>query len=204
MKKFVAMILSSALAFGISAAGTTAVTFGLSTPVVLGMVGLAIDYNKWTSSQTNLQGVADQAALSSARELRLASPSASNIQTVAQNYVLAALKHEDNVPTVTTTVAADMSSVTVDIVEAVSTVLAQPLGLASTSIHVKAKAKVSNGPPLCLLILDPTASNAMEAKSGSVINATGCATYSNSKASNSIAVKDSSVLRSAYVCACGG
>ena len=44
----------------------------------------------------------------------------------------------------------------------------------------------------------------MEAKSGSVINATGCATYSNSKASNSIAVKDSSVLRSAYVCAGGG
>ena len=73
-------------ALSASVSGTTAVIFGVSAPVVLGVGGLAIDYANYTGQLTSLQSVADQAALSAANELKLSSSTPALVQQLAIDY----------------------------------------------------------------------------------------------------------------------
>src|SRR4051812_9640370 len=67
--------------------GSTALTFALATPVLLGAVALAVDYSNLSLRKTRLQEVADTAALAGARELRLANATTGPAIAVAQNLV---------------------------------------------------------------------------------------------------------------------
>src|SRR5215210_7732262 len=73
--------------FATNAAGNAALVFGLSAPVVFGLVGVAVDYSTWTRQTTVLQKAADNAALAAANELRVAEPDRKRIQAVADAVV---------------------------------------------------------------------------------------------------------------------
>ncbi len=217
------LVLAAFCAFGAANGGNTAIIFGASAPVVLGAVGLSLDYAKWSGAHSKLQAIADQAALAAARELKLAGATAPKIQAAAtmmaatamtdtptaiQNlaagFAAAAAGADPNIPTVNTIVPADLSSVTVELSQTVPTILAQPLGLPFVTVTAKAKARVTSGLPLCLLTLDPVAKADLLIGLGSNITATGCAVRSNSKDPESITVQDSSVLKSQSACTSGG
>src|SRR4051812_20959254 len=67
--------------------GSTALTFALAGPVLLGAVALSVDYSNLSLRKSRLQELADSAALSGARELRLANPSNGPVIAAAQHYV---------------------------------------------------------------------------------------------------------------------
>ena len=202
MRSLTRLLASGMLAFSGSVSGSTAIIFGTSTPVLLGTVGLAVDYNNYTRARTNLQGVADDAALSAAHELKLSTSTPALVQQLAIDYVNGTMAGAP--PAISATVPANKSSVTVKLTQKVKTVMPQALGLPFASISVQARAMVTNTAPLCLLTLDSTLAKDMTISLGSNINAASCAVYSNSNAPDSINVTDASMLNSAFACVRGG
>ncbi|HKG83124.1 MAG TPA: pilus assembly protein TadG-related protein [Beijerinckiaceae bacterium] len=55
--------------FGRNQRGNVAMVFGFTAPVLIGMVGAAVDYSTLSARRTELQGIADAAALSAAKVL---------------------------------------------------------------------------------------------------------------------------------------
>src|SRR4051794_23668177 len=64
-----------------------AVIFGLALPVLLGSVGVAVDYSMASATRARMQGVADAAAINSAREFQVARATRDSVAAVAQSYV---------------------------------------------------------------------------------------------------------------------
>ena len=55
-------------------------TFALATPVVFGVVGVAIDYSMASATRTKMQMVADSAAINSVREFQIAKATADGVE----------------------------------------------------------------------------------------------------------------------------
>lgn len=214
------MILTSFLS---ASQGSTAVVFGASAPVALGVTGLALDYSKWNGSRSKLQQIADQAALAAARELKLAGATPTlakasvmmaaaaamtdqptQIADLAKRFASAAVANDPNIPVINVTVPSDLSSITVEMTQTVPTILAQPLGLPFATVTAKAKAKVTSSVPLCVLLLDPAAPKELSVTGTSTVNASGCAVKANSTDPKAISVLDSAVLTSRAACVAGG
>lgn len=190
--------------FAMATSGSTAMIFGVSTPVVMGTIGLAMDYSSYSAALGNLQSVADQAALSAAKELKLSTATPTMIEQLAADYVLGAIADKGNPPVVTTNVPLNKKFVNVKIRQKVKTIMPQALGLPFAQIAVQARAVVTNTAPLCLLTLDPLLPQDLTISLGSNINAASCAVYSNSTDAAGLNVADSSVLNSAFICTSGG
>ncbi len=202
LRSFGRFVAAAIVGMSSSISGSTAVVFGTSAPVLLGATGLALDYTSYSGARTNLQSVADQAALSAARELKLATTTPAIVQQIATDYVQGAMGAA--APSISTSVPANKSSATVKLTKKVKTVMPQSLGLPFATISVSARAVVTNMAPLCLLTLDTSLPQDMTISLGSNINAASCAVYSNSSDPAAINVADSSVLNSAFACTRGG
>src|SRR5262249_20346199 len=72
-------------------AGSTSITFAIMVPVIMGAVGLGVDYVRAAATRTKMQAVADAAAISSARELQMAKSDPNKIAAIATNYVTSQL-----------------------------------------------------------------------------------------------------------------
>ncbi|MCA3630687.1 MAG: pilus assembly protein, partial [Methylobacterium sp.] len=70
--------------FAHNRSGAAALMFALTLPVLLGGVGLAVDYAVISHQQASLQSASDSAALGAARELIIAEPSPQRVQAVAK------------------------------------------------------------------------------------------------------------------------
>ncbi len=184
--------------------GNVAVVLALATPALLGATGLALDYANWTRSKTILQNLADQAALTGARELRLGNSSDPVIAQVVLNAVSASAASLPAAPSVTTVVAADRSNVSVTLAENVATVLPQSLGLPFATVRVNARARVLGGSPLCLLSLDRAAASGLNASLASKVTASSCSIYSNAASPTGVAASDTSRITSDFTCSAGG
>lgn len=184
--------------------GGVMVVFAVSLPVLFGAVGLAIDYGNATRVRVSLQVVADQAALTAARELRLGNSNDTIVSQVASNFARASLPASQSTIDVSSSISSDRTSLTVTIVKAVDTVFPQQLGLPFASVRVNARARVLGGAPLCLLALDTAAPTGLSVSLSSNITANACAVYSNSKSATSLAASDTSRVNATSACSGGG
>jgi Flp pilus assembly protein TadG len=195
-------LLKRRLTYLRDARGSTAITFALALPAMLGAGGAAIDYASTMAAKAKLQAVADGAALASAKELRLGNSSATTATQVARAYVTSALPDPSVV--FSDSVASDNSSITVNLQQSVQTNLLQFVNASLATVHASATAKVVGGQPICVVALEAQAYKTIYLQQNASINASGCSIYSNSKSKFGIVVMDKSAVTAAFACSAGG
>jgi Flp pilus assembly protein TadG len=201
--------------------GNAAVLLALFFPVILGVGALAVDAAHLYAMKTRLQGAADAAALAAAGVL----PDERTARDVAADYAgrnLPAGRHGrtlaaddiafgrwDEAAKVVRVGAspADAVAVTLRRAEAngnpVATFFAAALGVDSVDVAAGAVAR-AKGDPICILALEPDASDAIRLEGPSRIEARGCAVRVNSAAGAALKVGPVARVAAASVCVRGG
>jgi Flp pilus assembly protein TadG len=206
-------LLSSLMArlgiFRDNRAGNVALNFAIAAPALLGFVGVAIDLTNLNQSKTQLQSVADSAALAAAREMRLGNAAQDTIDQVARNYVNSIVYSTTRLTGVqtSTSIAADFTNVTVNLVGQTGSLFATRIGVASPSVSASARASVKGGAPLCMVTLKSNSllmNYGIKVGANSSLLAPGCSIYSNNQTPKSLWVNAASRISAATVCAAGG
>ena len=177
-----------------------AVVFGLAVPVIVGAVGVAVDYSFANATKSKMQSVADAAALSAARELQMAQSNPDRIIAVAESYVTSQLKD------VSSRTKVDTSELTVQVVLEKDHEMFIGKVISANKVHLQASAtaKMSGGLPLCLVGLDLGAPGTIRLEKNARLTAPGCLVQSNSQSPKGLVSKDNAVMRAGYICSAGG
>lgn len=185
--------------------GGAALTFALSTPVLLGVTALAVDYTDLSSRKQRMQQLADSAALAGAREMRLGNQASDAVDGVARNFV------DGNANMVTTapiafagSVSADKSSYTVTLSADLPTYVAKAMGVMTTAVGARATAKLTSGPPICVVGLDTNSNSTIDLNNSAKMMGNGCSVFSNSNKPQGIHTSGGALLQSSYTCSVGG
>ncbi len=176
--------------------GAIAILTALMLPAMLAAGALILDGGLWMVESTRLQIAADAAANGVGyllADTALQGETAAQQQAVLQSVALAeADGASDNaallgslVTPVSVSVASDWSSATVTLTARAGSVLAGVFGLSGPTLT--ATATVGSAPAgACVLALNPSASDAIDANNMGVIKATGCGIFADSSAGDAI------------------
>lgn len=170
--------------------------FGLSVPVLAVLACGAVDLAAVSADRTTLQDTADSAALAAAKQLTLAAdPTA--VGQRAQDFVAGQLTKlsAEVTYTVTTTVAADRSSVTVAISGVRASFFANMLPPGGWKLHAEATAAPMGRRPLCVLATGATPKDGIFMGGTSQMTAPRCLVHTN----DHITVSNSALLQAAAV-----
>jgi Flp pilus assembly protein TadG len=187
--------------------GQVAIIFTLVIPVLVGSVGMAVDYTAWTAQVRKLQGTADAAAIAAVRELYLANTTDGQVEAVA---ALVARAQFDNSGrsstglTVATDIRHDRGAVQVTVSQAREIYFSQVFGTSFADLAATAVARAAGGGRICVIGLDDYASGTVRLERESRLTAPRCAVYSNSLSSSGIDVSGLSMLDAELVCSAGG
>ncbi len=193
--------------FWANAGGQVAIVFTLVVPILMGGLGLAVDYTAWTAQDRKLQGVADAAALAAARELYLANASDSQIEAVARSVAMAQVANAGGSTTglsVKARLIDGRSAVEVGVSQQRVTYFADFLATSLPNISADAVARAVGGGRLCVLALDEAASTAVSLRQEAQINAATCAVVSNSTSSSGVDVANKALIAAELICSAGG
>jgi Flp pilus assembly protein TadG len=172
----------------------------LSLPVVVGTMGIALDYTRMFAERTRLQAMADSAAITAAHEFQIANADEGQITAVADAY----LKANAADATATTEVNMETRSIAVELAEGFSPTLSVVLGITPTTLTVRAVAHQTGGEPICLIGLDTKRPGTVSLEKAAELTAPGCAVYSDSTSQNGLRSKDDAVLHAGLICSAGG
>lgn len=182
--------------------GSTALWFALALPAVMAAAGVAVDYGWANAERHKLQDVADAAATAAARELTFVRPDPTRVAALAIAFA------KDHLPSIAST--AQFGAQVIDKNTAVTVTISYdaplplPITAKSALIGVSATARVSGGPPICVVVLEDKAGNAMYMQKFARMTGDGCAVYSNSKNPTGLRGQDSAKLSAALICSAGG
>ena len=192
----------------VSRSGNFALVLALVAPLLVGLVGGALDFLTFKNQQSHMQNVADSAALAAAREATVKNWSQSAVQALAET--IAATGFNDVNPA-----GGAVYSVKATLDEKGKTVRVQLdmdhhryflLGYfrGSPQIRVEAAATVSGDMPICIVGLEQAVAETIAIKDQSTILADACAVQSNSTSTEGIFVDDKASLDSGSTCSAGG
>ncbi len=187
-----------------SSAGSTIVMFALVLPVLLGAIGVAIDFSTFTMKQQALQAAADQAALASAKELSIVSNSDSVVQAAAMNFLTEGLRGRDENAVGTATIDRKAGSVKVQVQEDWAPFFAHFIGADITPVKVSATASLSGESKICVLSLASKGPMGFSMLQDAHLEANGCGVYSNSVDAKSVYLADASTVKASILCSAGG
>ncbi len=190
--------------FALDAAGNMALTAALTLPVLGGAGLVAMEVSHMLSRKTQMQEIADGAAIHAARELRLGNATAEVIVAVARNHVEGAAAGRGLSLTFEGIVSADKKSITVNLTSDESLGLASSLGLVAPAVTVSSGAKVMGGAPVCSVILNASDKSSLYLEKSARLEAPQCSVYSNSKHTAAIGSKESATVKAAFICSAGG
>ena len=184
--------------------GSTAVSFAVALPAILGAAGIATDYGILEMKRTHLQNVADQTAISAVKELSLANSKDVTVKSAASSYAHSMVEEDHS--TLKVDVSVDEKNGRVDIVlrEEWTPFFAHFLNADMTPIVVNATAQLSGKMNLCVLTLDPSGEQALRMDKLARLDAKGCAVYSNSTHKDGIRLHDAATISASGVCSVGG
>lgn len=186
------------------ASGSYLALMALMAPVMIGSVGLGIDYGLWLYTQQTLQAAADSAAVSAAT-------AGSNVVTEAEG-VAASYGFVNAAGGVTMTVnqppksgshTSSSSAVEVIINRAQTPQFSALLSVKSFTITVRAVALATPGSG-CVLALNATASGAVTTQGSATTNLSGCNLYTDSNDSAAVTVGGTASLTAQAVGVVGG
>jgi hypothetical protein len=150
--------------------------------------------------KSQMQAIADSAAVMSARQLQLASATPDKVAAFARSYVGSRLNG------VTTAIDVDDKALTVRVrlTAEVDRLFDISLLQRNMPVGADATAKLSSGLPLCLIGLDGKAAGTIALKTDALLTAPNCLVYSNSKSTAGISSQDNAVLKAGFICSAGG
>lgn len=190
--------------FAMDAGGNMALVAALTLPVFGGAGLIAIELSHMLSRKTQLQAIADEAAISAARELRLGNATADVIVAVARNHVEGAAAGRGLQLTFEGIVSPDKKSITINLTSEASLGLASSLGLVTPAVAVTAGAKLMGGAPVCSVILNASDKSSLYLEKSARLEAPQCSVFSNSKHTAAIGSKESATVKAAFICSAGG
>jgi Flp pilus assembly protein TadG len=142
--------------------GHVAMIFALALPVLLGMVGAAIEYGRSADAQTRLQAATDAAALAAARQPR--SLPEGEFAAQARKAFDSVLPPEGRITTTEFTASRSGNTIEVKAKASLSTKLIQPLGFATVDIASESRSQLGSRKVEVVLALDNTGSMASNNK----------------------------------------
>ena len=186
--------------------GNIAISFALAIPMVLGAAAFAVDYSWMTNQRAKMQSAADTAALSTARELRLAQNAGTDFAAVAKAYAQTALAKAAVAPNaqISASINSTNSAVQVNISAAVAPMLSGLLSPGAKQVAVEAVARDVGGLPICLVALDEKAPGTIYLEQNARLTAINCAVYSDSKNPQGMKSTHAAQLTAALICTAGG
>jgi Flp pilus assembly protein TadG len=164
--------------------GAIAPLVALTLPALVGAMALTVDVGFFYVEQQRLQVAADTAAIDAALLLPT-SPSASQLQSAAQQGVTDAVGNAMIGKITKTTVSATTSSATVTLVSQSNGFFAQALKMLAPTLTATATAGLRPASS-CVLALSPSLVNAIYVHDMGSITASGCGIFSDSSASSAI------------------
>lgn len=200
--------------FAHNRSGAVALVFALSLPVLLGGVGLAVDYAMVSHQQAALQSASDSAALRAAREMIIAEPSPARVQAVAKRTVDSILSESGRIRrpkidwTVTSVLDDTTKSVIVKVSRPVKPVFAKIYALLGFVpdpwvMETSSKVILSHNSKLCMLLTGENGT-VLELRKNARLTGTQCSIHSNSRSASGIRLGEGSELVADLVCSRGG
>ena len=192
--------------------GGIAVSFALSLPAVLAVVGLASDYAMMTKTRQDLQHAADAAAIAGAREIPLAMSNVKQVASAVRSYAAYQLTHDSAASdakmaaqnfSVGVEVVDDFSAVNVTITEAWTPFFLHFIDAAVTPLTVTSQARFVGRNNVCVLGLEPRIT-AIFLGDGAKLTGNNCGVFSNSTDSAGLRIESSAVMSAQIVCSSGG
>ena len=187
--------------------GNFALTTAIVAPVLMGVVGLAVDFSIFFSQKSQMQEAADQAALAAVREAALQGWSKVTAESVASDFVdETMLGSAISSAVYTTSVDVDAATGTVDVSIRQDGHGYFLLGMfkSNPQIAVESKAAIASTTNICVLGLDETSKGTVEVDDNSNLIGDRCSVFSNSTNKESIEVDTGSKVKASSVCSSGG
>lgn len=188
--------------------GNIVIITALALPAMALGAGVAVDYSGIYAAKSDLQQMADAAAIAATREMMLVNKSETQTKTVAKNFVLANKLNKEKRFTlgikVETVVDIKNNSLTINLSAARKNAFGGFLQPEFTTIGVTAKARVLAGTNVCAIGLDTKSKDTIKMDSNAALVANKCAIFSNSSNSGSINLKSNSSIEADLICSAGG
>lgn len=173
--------------------GSVAIMTALLMIVLLSAIGLAIDYGRAASTRVEMQNALDIAVLAGARAM------ATDPIAVAQSSFRA---NQDMRETGSPTPTFAISSNRIDglLSVKIETRFMNVLGIKAVDMSVTASAGAKAGPDVCILVLDPSASQALLVNGGANVSAPRCQIDVKSTANNAAVFNAGTTIAAANTC----
>lgn len=182
--------------------GSIAILFAFAAVILIGAVGIALDFALWSKQRTRLQEAADAAALAGAVELGIGGNQAT---TRAENKARKMGANERGaIAGLTETVTADATAgtVTVSYVAPVRRSLSSMLSKSDGSLDILSVARIADRKVACIYALNPSAAKSLEGNGSATLEGVDCAIQVNS--SNADAMSNSGIIKASNICVVGG
>ena len=210
IREFRKVIFSLIRRFARSRRGSIAVMMALSAPVMLTIVGVAIDYFMMVHIKGQLQLAADSAAIAGVKELSLSGVTDKQVKAVAESFIytnLGALSEKDikegNLA-IDIKIAKEKRTVEVAIKQEWTPFFLQFVNSGVTPIRARAQAKTIGQRLACVLGLSELVPPGVQLWSKASLVADGCDVYSNTKLPLGLVVTDNATLKADLICVSGG
>jgi len=196
-------------AFQANQSGSYIVLTALLMPVVVGCMGLGVDFGLWYKAKQALQGAADSGAASAAAAYAASSSSDLTLQATAiagaYGFVVGqkSVSIEVSRPPSSGYYASNQNAIEVILSQPQARYFSALWNAAPVPISARAVA-LSYGGAACVLALDGSSSGAISAQGSTDVSLTGCALFSNASSSSSISVGGSALISAQSVGAVGG
>jgi len=186
--------------------GNMAIVFALLLPVLLGFAGAGVDYARYRSVLSEIQAIADTAALAGAREYVIKSDTLEIPLAVAKSIADAGLVKAQMESIAQAVVTDDTGEATVTV--AITATL-QPgflVALYKESLHVTASATAQavGGANICAIGLNSSIPGTVKLQHNARLSGVDCAVYSNSTDPRGLSSIDDAVIDTVLNCSAGG
>jgi Flp pilus assembly protein TadG len=184
--------------------GSIAINLAVAAPMVMGGVGVAVDFGVMHAKRTELQAVADLAVIAAAKEFTVANMDEKSLGESAETHARANTGIEVENLAVKTEVGPKRDRIRVTLTETWAPFFAHFIGSDVTPIVVNATALVAGQSNICVLALHPSAPAALEVNKASTVLANDCGLYANSKSASAVTLDAGAKIVSSMVCSAGG
>ncbi|MGQ7791830.1 pilus assembly protein TadG-related protein [Faunimonas sp. B44] len=178
--------------------GSVAILAAFALPVVLMAAGLSLDHSSLSTANAKLQSGADAAALAAAIQLGN-DDKASDSRLEERSSAIAAVSFAATGSPFAGTVNQKIESrkpavVTVQLTQPQRLAFGGLFGIDTLTLKQSATATAARADPVCLLLLDPSASAAWSNQGSSAIDAKGCVAQVNSASSRALHTNGSAAI----------
>jgi len=184
--------------------GSAAIVFALSTTPILALAGMAVDYSRVSRDQSQLQLVADAAALAGARAMFLAyGQGDAERERIGRDAASAHVAGHLPSASPNVTVSAPARTVQVDLEATRELVFGGLIRVNSAAVAAGTEAVFEEPAAACIVALGPAEAMGIELQGSPDISATKCGIWSNSTSATSVKLQGAPRVTTRTICAVG-